>query len=521
MVERVETEGCFRLRHALFGAACLAASLVMFFPAGESRAARTQGKIQADEREPEAGDLNAKASQLLQQGNFQAAADVYRESLKLDPNSAQLHYNLSLALSKLGDRSAERRELTRAVELDPKFAEAHNRLGMLYMADKKMEQASGEFRRAIAINPRYGEAEYNLGVLYAKERRNSEAVSLLRQATQHNPDYVQAYLDLGHVLAAQGLYSQAKEQLETAIRLSPELADAYTALGKVLEKWGRPKESLLAFRKVIALRPDSSEAHLNVGFVLADQYDMQGALDEFSEAVRLAPSSAVAHYNKGRLLYEYGRSQEARPELESACRLSPDYTAALYLLALLENHENNTLRSTELSQKVVALEPRNPDAQYLLGQNLYLDGKKEEAINHWKAAIESNPDHTASLYALAKTLGQLGKPEAKQYRDRYEALQRSGHVTEQVKKLGNAALAAANERNWPQAVAQLRKALELCGQCPESAHLYKDLGLIYCHSGALDMGEQELRTALKLNPNDEDVLKALDVLEKLHKEKTK
>jgi tetratricopeptide (TPR) repeat protein len=455
----------------------------------------------------------------LKQGSFQAAADTYRESISLDPHNPQLHYNLSLALSKLGDRRAEQRELKTALELDPTLTEAHNRLGICYLDDKQAAQAEGEFKRALALSPRYAEAEYNLGVLYAQEGRNSQAASLLRQATQHNPEYQQAYLALGLALAGQGYYLRAAEQFETAIRLSPDSAEAYSALGKVQAKLGRLKDSVRSFQKVIALHPDSSDAHLNLGFALADQNDMPGALEEFSEAVRLDPNSALAHYNRGRLLYQWARNEEARAELESACRLAPDYGAALYLLALLESHENNLSRSTELSRKVVALEPRNPDAQFLLGQNLFLSGKREEAIQHWEMAIESDPKHSESLYNLARTLGQLHRPEAKQYRDRYEALQQGPQVTEQVKKLGNLALDAANARNWSEAVAQLRKALELCGQCSERAHLHKDLGLIYCRSGVVEMCERELQTALELNPNDEDVLKALEVLQKLRNEK--
>jgi hypothetical protein len=42
-----------------------------------------------------------------------------------------LHYNLSLALSKLGDRRAEQRELKTALELDPDLKEAHKILNKL------------------------------------------------------------------------------------------------------------------------------------------------------------------------------------------------------------------------------------------------------------------------------------------------------------------------------------------------------------------------------------------------------
>jgi tetratricopeptide (TPR) repeat protein len=77
--------------------------------------------------------FNARANQLLAAGNARAAAAAYREALRADPNNPQLHYNLSLALDKLGDQSAQRRELEKTIQLNPDLAVAHNQLGILAM----------------------------------------------------------------------------------------------------------------------------------------------------------------------------------------------------------------------------------------------------------------------------------------------------------------------------------------------------------------------------------------------------
>jgi hypothetical protein len=41
------------------------------------------------------------------------------------------------------------------------------------------------------------------------------------------------------------------------------------------------------------------------------------------------------------------------------------------------------------------------------------------------------------------------------------------------------------------------------------------LGLIYCRSGDLKNGEEQLRLALKITPNDPDSIRALGVIETL------
>jgi Flp pilus assembly protein TadD len=47
-----------------------------------------------------------------------------------------------------------------------------------------------------------------------------------------------------------------------------------------------------------------------------------------------------------------------------------------------------------------------------------------------------------------------------------------------------------------------------------AAALHKNLGLALCSNGNLDECKQELQEALKLNPTDTDVVKALNVAQK-------
>jgi len=77
----------------------------------------------------------------------------------------------------------------------------------------------------------------------------------------------------------------------------------------------------------------------------------------------------------------------------------------------------------------------------------------------------------------------------------------------------NFALASADAHDWPQAIARLKEAITACGQCDSLAQLHKDLGLIYCHSGDYKNGRTELLAAQKMSPADEDIKKALDLLQ--------
>ena len=193
--------------------------------------------------------------------------------------------------------------------------------------------------------------------------------------------------------------------------------------------------------------------------------------------------------------------------------MEPNDAPALYFLALAAKQDNDLDRSTRLFEKVIALQPGNPDAQFLLGQNLEHLGKTPEAVVHWKLALQADPNYSQALYNLARALRKSNDPEAQQYQDRYDTLQKNQQVSDRVQQLGNFALEASNAQNWPQAFAQIQEALELCGECPEAAHLHKNLGMMYVRTGRLNQAQKELQTALQLNPEDSDAKQGLAAIQ--------
>jgi tetratricopeptide (TPR) repeat protein len=427
-----------------------------------------------------------KQANRFEQESLAREVAAYGEELQADPNNAELHLNL---------------------------AKARNQLGLLYMSNGEKTKAENEFLSAISADSKFAEAKNNLGVLYAWIGKNAEAAELFRDALGERPNYSEAHLNLGLVLAAEGKYIEAEQQVRLALRPAPNNLSALSALGMLKAKLGRGEAAVEILRKIANLQPDSAAAHSNLGMALAeDGFDLPGALEQFSEAIRLEPQSAPLHYNKGRVLNDLNRAEEARTDLDAACRLWPDNPEALYLLAQVEKQLGNIQRSSEVLDHLVLLEPSNADAQLLLGRNLLSLGKTEEAIHHLQIAVGVNPNNQDALYSLAQALGRIGKPEAKLYMERFQDLKLQVETDDRVQKLGSYGLEAANARDWPQAVARFKEAIDLCGQCASSADLHRNLGLIYVLKGDIESGRNELETALGIKPNDMDARKALESL---------
>jgi tetratricopeptide (TPR) repeat protein len=237
-----------------------------------------------------------------------------------------------------------------------------------------------------------------------------------------------------------------------------------------------------------------------------------GALEQFSQAIRVAPNYAPAYFNKGRVLLDLDRQQEAIPFLDTACRLQPDYPSALYLLALALG---GSPRATGVLGRLLTIDPENAEGHYLLGQNLMHAGKTREAIEHWKSAVRLDPQNLSYLYNLARELAKANDPQAREYMERFQALQKSELLSDSVQTLNSLALEAANAHDWSQAVGQLQESINTCGQCQHLPVLHRNLGLIFARKGDSQAAIRELEMALQIDPQDSDAQNALQLLRAL------
>lgn len=484
---------------------------------GEGDESKKQLALFEKEKAAEGQELAAnvtanQANQDLETGDAQTAVAKYQDAIAKDPKNARTYYNLALALERTGDESGERDALVKAEQLDANLAPVHNQLGMLALKANQAAQAEKEFQTAITLDPEYAEAQSNLGVLYGQTGRASDAEQLFRKATENNPKYGQAFANLGIILASEGRFADAAQALDSATRLEPNNPGSLSAYAMVLVRLGRSSEAMPLFHKVVELDPKSAGAHLNLGIALADGFDLNGALLEFSTAVQLDPQSAMAHYNKGRVLLDLQRNAEAKPELETAVKLDTSQADSWYLLGLIARQAGEADAAIVSFRKAIAARPDNAEAEFMLGKELERKGDSAGAAQCWRKAIELRPQYSEALYSLARVLSKTNPDEAKRLQAQFEHLQEEQHIMDRAQSLGNFALASADAHDWPQAVSQLKEAIQVCGNCSARPQLHKDLGLIYCHSGDMKSGRAELLEAQKLDPSDADIGKALSVI---------
>jgi TolB-like protein/DNA-binding winged helix-turn-helix (wHTH) protein/Flp pilus assembly protein TadD len=173
-----------------------------------------------------------------------------RKALDLNPDSAEAHASLGLAMSHLWDWTGAEAEFRRALQLDPQYANAHHWYGDYLSMQHRYEQALAEARRALQLDPLNLMISTWLGLRYYLAHDYSHAIEQNRGSVELDPNFAAAHLLLGEDYIQAGLHSEAVDELKRAANLSGG-SSLYTAqVGVAFAVAGRNRDALRMAREL-------------------------------------------------------------------------------------------------------------------------------------------------------------------------------------------------------------------------------------------------------------------------------
>src|SRR5439155_12822487 len=225
-----------------------------------------------------------RGTALLNKQDWKNAAAEFKESLRLDPQSAAAYIGLGAAEAKLGDRARAAAALHRSIEIDPRSPKAHYSLG-LFLADENLAAAVPEFQTALSLEPDYPEARLALALAWQGLGETQKSVAEYRAVLRRRPYSADAHNGLGLVYNQTDQFPEAVAEFRKAVALKPDFIRAYNNLGSALAKAGQVDEAARVLRQAAKLEPRNVQAHITLGLTLRGQGKPQSALAEFKAAL--------------------------------------------------------------------------------------------------------------------------------------------------------------------------------------------------------------------------------------------
>jgi len=228
----------------------------------------------------------------------------------------------------------------------------------------------------------------------------------------------------------------------------------------------------------------------------------------YLNAARLAPGESQWPYLLGYLYQQTGRWDEAEAQLSTAQRLQPDRREASARLADVSLRLNRLREARERFTALIDVFPAL--AQNGLGEVALRESRFNDAVGHFRAALDRVPQASSLHYSLAMAYRGLGRVEQAQ-----AELERRGSG---VIKLGDPAVdaLAGLVRGERLLVIQGRRALE-AGElraaadwfgkavtaAPTSTAARTDLAAVLLQLGDHNAAIEQFEAVLRIDPDDE------------------
>ncbi|MAE67369.1 MAG: hypothetical protein CMJ18_24175 [Phycisphaeraceae bacterium] len=256
-----------------------------------------------------------------------------------------------------------------AIEWKPGNVRAYNNLGqVLYGRD--LEQAIRCFTLALEMAPENVDAQYNLGRSYQALNRLEDAEAAYRRAIEIKPDHARAHNNLGTVLILGGDAASGEEAVRRAMQIDPRYGAPHNNLGNLLREQGHLDKAMEHFRRALDLDGPSAEVYYNLGLSLAMSGRLQEAVEQYRRGLRLRPDSIRTLNNLGVTLM----------------MLDQPTVAQSYFMQALQYGES-------------------PQVHTNLGDVLAIQGRREDAIRHYRRALELDPGFARAREHLEEVEG--------------------------------------------------------------------------------------------------------------------
>src|SRR6185437_3442922 len=403
-----------------------------------------------------------EARELEQQENWNAALLAYNQLLPQLRTSdtdqlSELYSHMGHCLLQLGRGNDALLVLDKAVALDPDNWNAHLRLAQLFVAAGIPQQAEAHMEYVAAVRPADPEMLRVRGEMYAAEDRPEIAERDLLRAYVNGTDKPEAAILLAQFYIEQDQIQKARAILSSSSALFPHNSRLLLTLARVEETQGNRKEAEEAYRRAV-IADDSLENNRSLATFLA----RNGEIDESEQVLRKVDAlSLAAPVNAADLELLTGKPRQASRDYEAAYAkliaprlrielrvpnraaervvaarmIEADLTLAAeggeaelevarrhidIAASALDEHTRNLLQA-EIAlvqndlptaerriQQALHTDPKSPPAHYLMGMIALREGRSEDAVSEWRAALDGDASYVPARLRLASAALKVG-----------------------------------------------------------------------------------------------------------------
>jgi tetratricopeptide (TPR) repeat protein len=340
--------------------------------------------------------------------------ELVRELLKKFPDSYESLTITGNLYHRHGDAIEAQKFWDESLKINPNQADVYNNIGWLYMKKGDFENAIAQFRKALKIDPELPDVHSNIGHALMISGRPKEAITDLKQELRISPKSDFANFLLGQVHMQLKEYQKARQYYETAIKITPEYTSAYYGLSTACVRLGdhdKAKEYSESFKQLKA----------------RERKDLKGRKIKYDDFVETQKSAAITYINVGRMYRENGNLTRAEELLKQAAGLDPGNVVCFLELATLYQLNNQPSKTLQMYKKISEIQPESSLPYFVIGMLSAQLKQYDDSEKAFRRLIELVPNKSDAYRELAKVYLKTNKnlPQARQLAEKAVAIKAS------------------------------------------------------------------------------------------------
>lgn len=413
-----EKEMIYRLRFLPFCllTAILLATLTMPLSAKRDRRQQLSDTLSANDRKRfDYFYLEALNRQTAKQ--YDAAFDLLRHCLKINPQSAEAHYLLASYFYELKDDSAALAHFKRAAELSDKNDEYLEKLGQSYINSANYPAAIDAYEKLSGAYPERTDVLNILVQLYQQERNYAKMIATLNRIETVEGKNEDITLAKMRVYSMQNNDKAAYKELKDLCEKYPNDLNYRVMMGNWLLGKKRNKEALAEYNAVLRNEPDNVLAQMS----LMDYYrEMKQDSLAGQLLIHLLTSRKTPIENKLTLMRQAIAENEQNggdstrilllfKQTLSAGQPHPDMAELRAAYMAVKHMPQDSIDAA--LHEVLVLSPENTNSRLQLIQSALKRNDTEGIINLCLPALEYTPDEMMFYYFLGIAYYQKGEAD--------------------------------------------------------------------------------------------------------------
>ncbi len=248
----------------------------------------------------------AEAQQAQATGDYAAAANDYKQAVRIEPNMPQLWANLGLMQQECGDIAGAIESFQHARRLDPSLYVPNLFLGIDSAHLGNAQEAVPYLLASEKLNKNDPQAPLALGRTYIALRKFPAAANELERATSLDPKLGDAWFTLGIARL-----DEVEDEARTMSEEGKESPFSGALYAESLAKQARFSEAASLYKTLLDAKDQPPCLRSEWGFALLRARDREGASAAFSSELAAHPECGLAILGQARLALDDGETAQA------------------------------------------------------------------------------------------------------------------------------------------------------------------------------------------------------------------